>query len=85
MASDIETVNTTVWRKGRHEKSQVKTCDGRADEWRGDRRSRQIGCRHWVRKEVSGFCSSGYAWGSQTLKLPGRKEQPLTPVYWDSF
>ena len=44
----------------------------------GDRRSRQIAKRHWLRKVSSGWCSTGGGYYSEdTIKPPGKKEFPL--------
>lgn len=43
----------------------------------GNRRARQIGRRHWVRKESSGWSTGGLFWDTVTQKPPRRPEQHL--------
>ena len=43
----------------------------------GERRSRQIAKRHWLRKMSSGWCSNGGSYSKDTIKPPGKKEFPL--------
>lgn len=40
----------------------------------GERRSRQIARRHWVRKELFSLYSSGGYWDGFTIKPPGKEE-----------
>lgn len=60
----------------------IVTCRGndggyRQDVVSGERRARQIGRRHWVRKESSGHSSGGGYWDDVTIKPPCKEEHHL--------
>lgn len=80
MATDYETFITLVHYKGKVAQVWMKTADGRSMPWVkpvGNRRGRQIAKRHWLRKELDGFCSGSGGWRRVTIKPPGKPAQNL--------
>ncbi|MCF7815807.1 MAG: hypothetical protein K9M10_02720 [Candidatus Pacebacteria bacterium] len=79
-------MSTTYWRENtlvRH-KGEIVSVQKNGDDRReldnvssGDRRSRQIGKRHWLRKESNGWNSGGGYWDYVSMKLPGKPERNL--------
>ena len=76
-----------VRRKGGIAVNFRRTCDGGLGSFRkveehrflleqsSDRRARQIGKRHWLKKSYEWFASTTGAHGCETTRPPGKSEQ----------
>lgn len=77
-------MSTTHWREKilvRH-KGKVATVEDNGNDAgfrrvTGNRRSRQIGKRHWLRKESTGWSSGGGHWDTVSIKPPSNPERHL--------
>ncbi len=84
MSTIFEETTTTVRRKGGLDTVKEDTGDlaREDDKFSGNRRSRQIAKRHWLRRQAKGWCptggvGSGGTWNHATKKTPARKEEAI--------
>jgi hypothetical protein len=87
MPQAFSTITTAVRRRGgvdRVREEFSEKCTPESD-YSGDRRSRQIGKRHWVRKSDNGYCSSGSYWHNITRRDPGKGEEKVRTHSGDCF
>lgn len=77
MSTTFYNETVSVRRKGQVDTSSENGNDYRVEFATGDRRSRQIGKRHWVRKEFQAWCSGGGAWDFITIKSAGKEEKDI--------
>jgi hypothetical protein len=72
MPQSFGTITTIVRRKGGLDVVTTEYAEKCTPEnvFSGDRRSRQISRRHWLRQTDSGWCSSGDYWNKTATNHP---------------